>query len=232
MRRLVMLCILQFDTVEKKRLSSCPNYSMIHLTCNITNLYYLARWYDRELCHGFFERLFYCICAILHPDTSLLYQFHHFYHQNEVSHATNLPRTFAFKKSEENWIIKTSAFWLPTKIRWDYIKEFLWSQGKQFEAPYRNAFYRIIKRFEESGGVTGRGQTEEDRCMAVTPGNIKQVKNYFTADSKSSICTVSYNLGIKVVVDPLDVFRYDSCRSSSVWPLPITPPDSSKRLMW
>ena len=46
---------------------------MIHLTCNITNLYYLARWYNRELCNSLFERVSYCIYAIPHHDTSLIF---------------------------------------------------------------------------------------------------------------------------------------------------------------
>ena len=45
--------------------------------------------------------------------------------------------------------------------------------------------------------------------MAVIPENIKRVNVYFTADSKSSICIVSYDLGSKVFVDLLDVFRSD-----------------------
>ena len=39
-----------------------------------------------------------------------------------------------FKKSEEIWIIKRSAFRLLTKIQQDFIKEFFWPQRKQFEA--------------------------------------------------------------------------------------------------
>ena len=66
------------------------------------------------------------------------------------------------KKSEEILIVERSAFRSPTEIRQDFIKESFWPQGKQFEAPHRNSFYRIIKRFEDSGGVTGRSQTEED----------------------------------------------------------------------
>ena len=48
--------------------------------------------------------------------------------------------------------------------------------------------------------------------MAVTPENIKRVDDYFTADSKSSICTISYDLGNKVV-DPLDDYGSD-CHAS------------------
>ena len=73
-------------------------YSMIHLTCNITNLYCSAHRHDRELCNSLFERVFICIYAIPHLDTYLWCQFHHFHIQNEVSHATNLPRKFSFQK--------------------------------------------------------------------------------------------------------------------------------------
>ena len=78
------------------------NYSMIHLTCNITNLYCSVRWHDRELCNSLFERVFICIYAIPHLYTYLWCQFHHFHIQNEVSHATNLPRKFSFQKVRED----------------------------------------------------------------------------------------------------------------------------------
>ena len=66
-----------------------------------------------------------------------------------------------FKKSKEISTVKRSTFRLPTEMRKDFIKEFLWPYGKQFEAPSSKCFYCIIKRFEESG-VTGRGQIKED----------------------------------------------------------------------
>ena len=61
--------------------------------------------------------------------------------------------------------------------------------------PHQGAFYLVIKRFEELRGVTGKGQTEEDQHMAVTPVNIKRVDHYFTKDL-SSICTASNNLNL------------------------------------
>ena len=45
--------------------------------------------------------------------------------------------------------------------------------------------------------------------MAFIPENIMWVNDYFPADSKRSICNVSYDLGSKVVIDPLDVFGSD-----------------------
>ena len=53
----------------------------------------------------------------------------------------------------------------------------------------------MIKRYEESGGLTGRDQTKEDKHIAVTPVNIKRIDNYFTVDL-SSICTASHNLNL------------------------------------
>ena len=96
---------------------------MINLICNITNLYHSARWHDRELCNSLSERLFICIYAILHPDTSLFFQLCRFCHQNEGSHATNLPKKFTFKKSEEILIVEKSAFRSPNEIQQDFIKE-------------------------------------------------------------------------------------------------------------
>ena len=51
--------------------------------------------------------------------------------------------------------------------------------------------------------------------MAVTPESIKRVDDYFSADSKSGICTVSYNLGSFVVGDPLDAFG-SNCHASVI----------------
>ena len=74
-------------------------YSMIHLTCNITNLYCSARWHDRELCHSLFERVFICIYAIPHPETYLWCQFRHFHIQNEVSHSHKFSKKIFLSKS-------------------------------------------------------------------------------------------------------------------------------------
>ena len=87
-----------------------------------------------------------------------------------------------FKKSEEIWIVKRSAFRLPTEIQHDFIKEFFWPQGKQFEAP-------------SSKCLAGRDQTEEDQHMAVTHVNIKPVNDYFTADL-CCIYTASHNFNL------------------------------------
>ena len=92
-------------------------------------------------------------------------------------------------------------------------QEFLRPQGKQFEAPHRNFFYRIIKRFEDSGGVTRRSQTEEDGHMAVTPENIKRVDDYSTAEIVAHSVNAALWISSEVVVDPLDVFGGD-CHAS------------------
>ena len=95
----------------------CMQYSMIHLTCNITNLYCSARWHDSEFCHSLFERVFICIYAIPHPDTYLWCQFRHFYIQNEVSHSHKFcQENFPFKKSKEIWTVKRSTLRLPNLI--------------------------------------------------------------------------------------------------------------------
>ena len=84
----------------------------------------------------------------------------------------------------------------PTQIRRAFINEFLRPTNKQHEAPPRYAFLRIIKRFDESGGVTGRGKTQEDRRTAVTPENIKRIDEFFTANPKSSIRNASNDLDL------------------------------------
>ena len=99
-----------------------------------------------------------------------------------------------FKKSEEIWIMKRSAFRLLNEIRQDFIKEFFWPQRKQFEASLIKMPLTASSRTSKNGGLTGRDQTEEDQHMAVTPVNIMR-DDYFTADL-SSICTASHNLNL------------------------------------
>ena len=101
-------------------------------------------------------------------------------------------KNFPFKKSEEIWNMKRSTFRLSTRIQWHFIKEYFGQKKINLRPPHQNAINCVIKPFEESEGLTGRGQTKEDWHMAVTPVNIKFVKDYFTADL-SSICTVSHN---------------------------------------
>ena len=94
--------------------------------------------------------------------------------------------------------------------------------------PHHNAFNHVIKGFEESGGLTGRNQTEEDQHIAVTPVNIKHVGDYFTADL-SSICAASHHLNLSYSLKHYKItclmFKRLTamCRSSLAWLLPVTP---------
>ena len=127
-------------------------YSMIHLTCNITNLYYSARWHARELCNNLFERVFYCIYAIPHPDTYPWCQFRHFYIQNEVSHATNVAKKFSFKKVRGD-LDREERFQVANRDLTGFHQRILLATRKAIWSPLIN---RIIKRFEASGGLTRR----------------------------------------------------------------------------
>ena len=144
---------------------------MIHLTCNITNLYYLARWDDRELCNSLFERVAYCIYAIPHPDTSLWCRVRHFYDQNKVSHITNLAQNISFQKICGYLDCEEKCFQVANRI----LSKCSFGHIENNLRPHQNTFFRVIKHFQESGSVTGRGQTKENRCMALTPVNIKCV---------------------------------------------------------
>ena len=99
-----------------------------------------------------------------------------------------------FDKSEEIWIVKQSALMTPIQIRRAYTKEFLRPQGRQNKAPSLKAFSRLIARFDESGGVTGRGKTKEEAQFAVTPENIAKVEEYFFNNPRNSIRLASFDL--------------------------------------
>ncbi len=190
-------------------------YSMIHLTCNIKNLYCSARKQDKELCNSLFERVFYCIYAIPHPDTYLWCLFCHFYIENEVSHATNLAKNSLFKTSEEIWIMKRSAFRLLTEIQQDFIKEFflatrkaIWSLSLKYLL-LRQGF----KRFKETehdwkrpsrGRPAHAGQSfQHQACNLVILYAIGEVEIVTRCANTAQICC-------KVIIDALDVYRSDS----------------------
>ena len=99
-----------------------------------------------------------------------------------------------FDKSEEIWTVKRSALMTPIQIRWAYIKEFLRPQGRQNKAPSLKAFLRLMARFDESGGETGRGKTKEEAQFAVTPENIAKVEEYFSDNPRNSMCLASFDL--------------------------------------
>ena len=73
-----------------------------------------------------------------------------------------------FSKEEEVWIIKRSAFMTATQLRRAFIGEFL-APHAHAQAPHRRAFQRLVKRFDESGDITGRAKSDEARRTAVTP---------------------------------------------------------------
>ena len=82
-----------------------------------------------------------------------------------------------------------------TQLRRVFVKEFV-GYGNHGRAPGRKAFARLVHRFDASGGVTGRGQTEEDRRTALTDENIRRVEEYFTNNEKNSIRTAAEDLDL------------------------------------
>ena len=68
---------------------------------------------------------------------------------------TICPENSPLKKSEEIWMVKRSAFRLPTKIQWDIIKESLCPYGKQFEAPLSK---RLLKHHQALLWIKGHDQ--------------------------------------------------------------------------
>ena len=100
-----------------------------------------------------------------------------------------------FSKAQEVWIVQRSAFLTPSQLRRAFITEFLGAENHK-KAPKRYAFSRLVQRFSETGGVTGRSKTDEDRRTAVTEENIKIVEDYFTENEKKSIREASDDLGL------------------------------------
>ena len=151
-------------------------YSMIHLTCNITNLYCSARKHDRELCNSLFERVFYYIYAIPHPDTYLWCLFCHFYLQNEVSHATNLARKFSFQNVWVDLDHEEERFQVANRDPTGFYQRVFLATKKAIWSP--SLKYLLLrqgfKRFKETGCYWKR-LAEKDRHTAVSHLNIKHV---------------------------------------------------------
>ena len=99
-----------------------------------------------------------------------------------------------FTKEEEIWIVKRCACMTPTSFRRAFFKEFLRPIVRQNDAPDYYAFLRI-KRFDESGGITGRGRTREEARTHVTPTQTKCVE-FFTTNEKSGIRGASFELDL------------------------------------
>ena len=92
-----------------------------------------------------------------------------------------------FTKEQEIWLVKRSAFMGPTELRRAFIREFLNPRNEHQNAPGRDTFRRLIKRFDDSGGVTGRRMENEALITVSTPENIARVERYFTENE----CKVS-----------------------------------------
>ena len=107
-----------------------------------------------------------------------------------------MAKKFFFQKVQGDLDPEEESFQVEN-LRSDGISSKISSGHKEsnLRPPHQIAFNRVIRRFEESGGLTWRDQTEEDQHMAVTPVNIQRVDDYFTEDL-SSICTESHNLNL------------------------------------
>ena len=90
----------------------------------------------------------------------------------------------AFEKDQEIWLVQRSAFYSPVQLRRAFIRKFL-TYADHRKAPPVSAFRRLIIRFEESGGTTGR--CKEQEVTAVTPENVARVEEFFTNNPKSHI---------------------------------------------
>ena len=81
-------------------------------------------------------------------------------------------------------------------LRRAFIKEFLDKNSHQ-QAPGRKAFQRLIDRFKESGGVTGR--SKEPVATVVTAENIARVETYFEQNPKKHIRDAALDLDISAM---------------------------------
>ena len=102
---------------------------------------------------------------------------------------------YTFTKAQEIWLIQRSAFLSPTQLRRAFIKQFLKYEDHR-EAPHRNAFKRLVKRFTDTGGVTGR--SKEPEATIVTKENIARVEEYFEQNPKNHIRDAAFDLDIGV----------------------------------
>ena len=89
-----------------------------------------------------------------------------------------------FSKEDEIWIVQRSGFLKPMQLRRAFIKERR-SRNNPHKVPDRKAFQRLVLRFQETGGVTGRCREPEE--TVVTPKNIARVEDFFTENPKSHI---------------------------------------------
>ena len=101
-----------------------------------------------------------------------------------------------FTKEQEIWLVKRSASLGPTALRRAFIIQFLDKDEGYKKAPHPKAFSRLIERFDQTGGVTGKGKTKEQRMIAVTEENIHRVEEYFTENERKSIRDACHDLNL------------------------------------
>ena len=98
-----------------------------------------------------------------------------------------------FTKTQEIWIIQRSAFLTPTQLCRAFILEFK-TKNSHKDAPKRQSFQRLVDRFKESGGVTGRSKETEE--TVVTAENIARVETYFEQNPKNHVRDAAFDLEI------------------------------------
>ena len=98
-----------------------------------------------------------------------------------------------FKKEDEIWIVKHALGRTPTQLRRLYETTF---KIHPFYIPSANAFARVVKRFDRTGGVTGVHIGSNP--FVSTPENVSRTEAYFTANPTASIPKASRDLDIAV----------------------------------
>ena len=100
-----------------------------------------------------------------------------------------------FSKEDEIWIVQHSGFLKPTQLRRAFIKERR-SHNNHHKVPDPKAFLRLVRRFQETGGLTA--QSKEKEAAHVTPENIKRVECYFTENTTAHLREASADLDLSV----------------------------------
>ena len=99
-----------------------------------------------------------------------------------------------FSKEQEIWLILNCKGQSKMELRRAFIRHFAITNHNAVPAP--NAFARIVKRFQATGGVTGACKPEEFRFTARTPENIERVKTFFEESPRESIRGVMEKLNL------------------------------------
>ena len=90
-----------------------------------------------------------------------------------------------FSKEEEVWIILNCRDKTPNELRRNFILHF--KIKKHHKVPHPTAFQRLVRRFGETGGVTGACKPDEFRFTARTPENVQKVKDLFEESPMTSL---------------------------------------------